>query len=191
MSTTETIDDVSPLPHGPAEALTALHKATARVAAALDGIFSGEGAGPIWAALSEALFWVAALEDEAERAPGYFTRRNADPGGLTVGGLVYARNMHAHELVTAGEVEWVVGSVTAVLTPPGEPPPEPGRGMIFGVRLRWVPLSKLPPPRETEKHGRDEMYRDHVEGRLLTEPLHAAATWLASMLPQSSPEVSG
>ena len=54
-------------------------------------------------ALSEALYWVDWLDDQAENTvSNYFAQRYNDPRGRTVGGLIYVRNMHAHVLVSTG-----------------------------------------------------------------------------------------
>jgi hypothetical protein len=179
------VTDVSPLPYGPTEALVGSREASARIDAPIDRIFTGGGGALIWRALSEALFWIAALDDQGRALPGYDARRDGEDGGRTVGGLVYARNRHAHNLVTAGEAEFIVPAPTVIQMPPGEPAAaSSGRGTVFAMRARWVPLVALPPPDRPERHGRDAMYDGHVAGRPLREPLDEAAAWLDTVFPR-------
>lgn len=176
------------MPHGPDAALQGLRQAVARLDDSPRKLLSGEGGAQAWIALSEALYWVAALDDHASKLGAcYFKTRDADPVGKTVGGLVFARNIHAHELVTTGEASFQMGSPRIKLTPPGEPVPK-GRGTLFSVTLIWIPLTNLPArpavvsrkqqdPRGADPHGRDLMYRDRVAGRPLALPFVDAIAW--------------
>ena len=48
------------------------------------------------------------------------------------------------------------------------------------VASEWIPLADLPSPGEPEKHGRDQMYQEHVAGRPMTEPMEDALRWYKS-----------
>jgi hypothetical protein len=167
-----------PLPHGPEAALNGLREAVSRLHKAVHGVLNGRGGGEaIWITLSEALYWVAAMDDRY-RGDDYFLRRNQDPGGRTAAGLVYARNGHAHELVSAGEAVFEVGSPRVVQIPPGEAAPSPGRGTIFSMQLRWVTLDRLPVHERGEKYGRDVFYQNHIAEQPITRPFDDAIEWL-------------
>lgn len=171
--------DVLPLPHGPEAALNGLREAVSRLREAVSGVLRGRaGYEAIWIALSEALYWVAAMDDRYRGAADYFSRRDKDAGGRTVAGLVYARNSHAHELVSAGEAVFEVGSIRPVQIPPGETAPPPGRGPWFSMQLRWVTLDRLPLPAHVERHGRDVFYQNHIADRPITHPFDDAIGWL-------------
>lgn len=171
--------DVMPLPHGPEAALNGLREAVSRLREAASGVLRGRaGYEAIWIALSEALYWVAAMDDRY-RGADYFSRRNKDAGGRTVAGLVYARNSHAHELVSAGEAAFEVGSIRPVQIPPGGTAPPPGRGTFLSMQLRWVTLDHLPlPPAHVKQHGRDVFYQNHIAERPITRPFDDAIEWL-------------
>lgn len=95
--------DVMPLPHGPEAALNGLREAVSRLREAVSSVLRGRaGYESIWIALSEALYWIAAMDDRYRGTSYYFSRRDKDACGRTVAGLVYARNRHAHELVSTG-----------------------------------------------------------------------------------------
>lgn len=123
--------------------------------------------------LSEALYWVAALDDHYGAAE-YFSQRNEDLGGRTVAGLVYARKSHTHELVSAGEASFEVGSFRVVQTRPGEIEPPSRRSTFLSMQLRWVTLDRLPSPAQKERHNRDVFYRDHIAEQPITHPFHDA-----------------
>jgi hypothetical protein len=149
----------------------------------------GGGGGHIWIALSEALYWVAALDDWAKSPDeeSYFKRRALTPEGRTVGGLVFARNAHAHELVTAGEAEFEMGT-PVIRTGPEASQYSGGGGTLFTVRFKWVALEKL--TARDKNHGRDRMYDERVAGRLLTEPFKDAVAWFEAMIAGSGPSRS-
>lgn len=169
------VTDSSVLPHGPNVALDGLRKSHERLHHAIDQVLRGGGGGPVWIALSEALYWIAALDDHFA-GDDYWSERISTEGGRSVGGLVYARNMHAHELVSAGEAQFTIGSSSVQTYPPGEAP-QPGRGTVFSTQLLWVGLNSLPAPERREKHGRDQMYADRVGRRPLSHPVNDAIAW--------------
>ena len=104
------VTDVMPLPHGPEAALNGLSEAVSRLRDAVSRFLRGGTGEAIWITLSEALCWIAAMDDHY-KADDYFLRRAEDSGGRTVAGLVYARNSHAHELVSACEAVLEVGTL--------------------------------------------------------------------------------
>lgn len=170
--------DVDPLPHGPKEALRGLAHAIERLIDANRQLLTGGGGGPVFVAMAESLFWVAALDEQGrKRGPSdYVRRRDAEPVGRTVGGLFFARNHHAHELVSTGEVAVHAHGLSAHV---GPDLPPPGRGTIFSIQLRWAPRSALPNKdrRHPEKRDRDLMYDLQVAERSLTLPLLDALGW--------------
>ncbi len=149
------------------------------------GLGKGGGLVPIVIALSEALFWVGALDDAARRRndQAYWSQRDNEPHGRAVAGLLYARNFHTHELISTAAANWEMGTATAFVTPPGEAPRPPGSGTLFSVQYVWEDLARLPLPAITEKHGRDRLYDDHVANRPLSHPLDEAAAWFAELFP--------
>lgn len=91
-----------PVPHEPDVALDGLRAARGRLDDARSGLLRGRTAGWIVIALSECLHWVNPLDEEAaRRSTDYRSRRNTDPDGTVVRGLLYARNFHAHSLITS------------------------------------------------------------------------------------------
>ena len=166
-----------PLPHGPEAALNGLCEAVTRLRDAVNRVLRGETGEAIWIALSEALYWVAAMDDHYNKADDYFSRRAEDPVGRTVAGLVYARNSHAHELVSAGEAVFDIGTPRVIQIPLGEMAPPPGRGAIFSMQLRWVALNLLPLPTQKNQHDRDVFYQDNVAEQPIAQPFDDAIEW--------------
>lgn len=177
----ERMRDETPLPHGPDVALAALDAALERLRTANAGLLRGKGGAPIWIALTESLLWVAALDDRFRRTvPDYFTCRAADACGRATGGLVFARNMHVHELVTTGAAVFIPGTARLVITPAGEPRPPPGRGTALTIELRWAHADGAILTGARDRQHRDAMYRECVSGRLLSEPFADAVVWLSA-----------
>lgn len=179
-----------PLPHSPPIAIDGLRRAVTRVDNASGGVLAGGGGSPVWIALSEALYWVAALDDYAEPAVAdYFPRRDNDADGRVAAGLVYARNRHAHEVVSTAEAAFEIPRITITMTPAGQPSPPPGRGTLFSVQLRWTPLAELPSSGAVERRGRDKMYDERVAGRPLGEPFGDAVRWFERVFGEQYPFV--
>ena len=177
--------DGDPLPHGRSVARQGLRGAARRVKDGVSGSARGGGFVPIVIALSEALFWVGALDDEAKASneQAYWSQRDNDPLGRAVGGLLYARNLHTHALISTAAANWEIGTATGIVTTPGEAPPRRGRSTLFSVQFVWEDFLKLPLPERTEKHSRDRLYAEHVAGRPLSHPLGDAETWFSQLLP--------
>lgn len=177
--------DRDALPSGPKVALLGLRGAMLRLKDGGAGLVKGGGSAPIVIALSEALFWVGALDDEARRGDerAYWSQRDNEPYGRTVAGLLYARNFHTHELISTAAVNWEIGTATAFVTPPGKAPRPPGRGTLFSVQFVWEDLARLPLPALRERRSRDRLYDDHVASRPLSHPLDEAAAWFAELFP--------
>jgi hypothetical protein len=138
-----------------------------------------QGAAPVTIALGEALLWADALDNHLERAEGaaaYFDRRAGHPAGRAVGGLVYARNFQAHELVGAASASFE--AKTPLITH------EAGKltvsGLGFSIRLMWRDGADLPP--RAERWERDAMYEERVAGRPLSHPIDEAIDWFDSAL---------
>lgn len=168
-----------PLPHGPDIARQGLRRAAQRVRDGVSGSLRGGGFAPIVIALSEALFWVGALDDEAKASneEAYWSQRDNDPLGRAIGGLLYARNFHTHQLISTAAANWEVGTGTVIVAGPGEAPAPPGRSTLLSVQFVWEDFPKLPLPVIAEKRGRDRLYAQHVAGRPLSHPLGHAETW--------------
>jgi hypothetical protein len=167
------VDDDTRLPDGPDIGLRALLEAIARAHPSSGPITRGEdalyGESRVSASVVEALFWIAALDDHFQGvAPDYFNRRDSEPGGRTVGGLVYARNLGGHGLHAASAVRYEVGAIGS-----GRP--------LLSAYFRWAQLADLPKPGRTEKRDRDRMYEERVAGQPLSEPLRVAHEWLKAM----------
>lgn len=177
--------DGDPLPHGPNVARQGLRGAARRVKDGVSGLPRGGGSAPIVIALSEALFWVGALDDEAKASneEAYWSERDNDPLGRAVGGLLYARNFHTHKLISTTTANWEIGTATGIVTTPGEAPRPPGRSTLFSVQFVWEDFPKLPLPGIREKRGRDTLYDQYVAGRALSHPLGEAETWFSQCLP--------
>lgn len=176
-------DDQRPMtvPHGPEVALRGLGEAVERLRPCNEGLLRGRGTAPAVIALSEALFWVKALDDrlrDNSRNACYYSDRDAAADGQTVAGLTYARNFHTHQLLSLTKTDSEAYPATV------EHHPDSGRTIrwsdqgIFRVWLRWAPLTELPDPERTDSHRRDEFYDDRVGGRELCDPLDGALAWL-------------
>ena len=118
--------------------------------------------------LAEALYWLAAIEDDAQgktptESDSYFATRDASTNGKTVGGLIFARNLVTHELLIPIKPE-PVGAYGAA--PYGTAP------YGGGTQWRWKSRIELGSP--IDKHGCDISYDDHVAGRGVGAPLQAA-----------------
>ena len=133
-----------PLPHAPSDALMGLQAAAARLDEATGKLLCGGGGAPIWIALSEALYWTATIDEQLQsKDRGYRQLRDKDSAGRAVGGLIFARNFHAHEMASAGGAEFEVPAPTIIMTPPGAPLPPAGRGPLFAVHFRWIAIEEL------------------------------------------------
>jgi hypothetical protein len=124
--------------------------------------------------------WIAMLHVHAHDMfrQEYYTRRNAE--APVVGGLLFARNFHAHDLaVDTDEIAFTFGRVRLFSASSGRPSPQSAR-RPFDVALRWVAFAELPQTGKRE-HGRDLMYRDNVELRPLTDPIDEARVWLRDL----------
>lgn len=164
--------------------LYGLARAIERFGPARSAMLSGEGAKAVAIVVGEALWWVAALDDFFRTDLGrnhWFGIRHADPHGQCVAGLLYARNLHSHQLSP-------LGCLTDDLRPVApEPPPTPPANLgpndqwvaVPPIRLlvAWRRLSDLPRPGKPEMHGRDRMYDQTVATRPLAEPLQDALSF--------------
>jgi len=152
------------------------------LASALDRVRSGAsnrgGDDPI-ASVAEAFMWLKGLEDHHAAQLGncaYYQRRDATDEGLTLGGLMWARNFFQHELLPAAHLILIV-------------PPMVWRGgtrmvstIVTGGPIydyRWKPLSDL--PARPDRNNRRLWYGRFVAGRELVPPLDAAVGWLRAI----------
>jgi hypothetical protein len=126
---------------------------------------------------AEALNWLYSLEEwhkeqlRAVGVPDYYTRRDNDPDGRVVAGVIYARGLVAHQLATAGRLAHGVFPSTFPSVFPG------------GLAWRWRPFSELPPPGKPETHGRDQKYRRYVEHEPVLTTMRATQRFFISTVP--------
>lgn len=130
-------------------------------------------------AISESLWWIASVDKAAQQQKGYFDRREQSPEGRTVGGLIYVRNLHNHQLRAAAAIDVSVGPVK-VITGNRSPAQVPGATPtgFYRESYRWSSLTDLPDPQIDERHRRDEWYEERVAGRPISHPLEEAIEWL-------------
>jgi hypothetical protein len=90
----------------------------------------------------------------------YFAERAADADGQVVGGMIYARGLAVHK---DSDVADLIGRRPFTVGRSALGGGDTLRGP--GVALVWIAFTALPSPDNPEKHGRDAMYQQHVEGR--------------------------
>jgi hypothetical protein len=137
----------------------------------LDNRISDSNLGDPWIPFAEALNWLYSLEEwhkEELKAVGvdYYVRRDSDPDGRIVAGVVYARGLVAHQLT-------LVSMLVVGVFPTFFPSVFPG-----GEEWRWRRFLDLPPPSKKENHQRDQRYVDYVEDEPLLTILRAAERFL-------------
>jgi hypothetical protein len=169
-----------PLLHGADIALRGLGLAHGRLREGVTKYLRGDDRELVAIALSEALHWIVVLDDHGlEHVSKYSQKRDSSPSGRTVGGLVYARNFYAHELISAKQAEFKAGEME---TAQGSVSDSYGRGPSLEMQLRWTVLQGLAPSRNKETHNRDQMYDENVAERPLSHPIADARAWLESTL---------
>jgi hypothetical protein len=147
------------LPRGADLALRGLELAHGRLREGVNKYLRGEGGALVAVALSEALYWIAWSDCYGlKHVNDYSQTRDSSPGGRTVGGLGYARNFEAHELISTTDDAW----------------PE--------IPLRWIAFRNLPAPKRAERRGRDQMYDEKVAEQPLSQPIAYARAWLEAIL---------
>lgn len=184
-------NDAETFEGGPELGLSGLEAAIARIHEANRNLLTGGGQAPIARALSEALFWTAALDDffaTDQGAEKYWTARAGDADGRTAAGLIFARNMLSHGLHVAGAIQLLVHPPTLMREGdtvtlrwarlPGRDYGSGDRGTVLSFQLTWVNISQLPSP-TSPQYGRDEWYRDLIAGRPLTHPFDSAYRWFS------------
>lgn len=170
---------VDPLPHGADVALRGLELAHGRLRQGVKKYARGDGGALVVIALSEALYWIAALDDHGfNHVSDYSQNRDSFPGGHTVAGLVYAQCFHAHELISTREAAIGVGDPgdESLISDP------PGSGAMLETQPRWTALQDLPAPRRPQRRGSGQMYDEMVAEWPLTQPIAYARAWLESIL---------
>jgi hypothetical protein len=152
---TQTVD----LPQGSDVALRGLELAHGRLREGVKKYVRGDGGVLVTVALTEALYWIAVTDHYGlTHVSDYAQKRASSPGGLTVGGLWYARNFGPHELISPSESAG----------------PE--------MQLGWTASPKLPAPTRAEQRGHADMYDEMVAERPLSQPIAYARVWLESIL---------
>jgi hypothetical protein len=149
-----------PLPQGSDVALRGLELAHGKLREGVNKYVRGDDGALVTVALSEALYWIAVTDDYGlKHVSDYSEKRDSSPGGRTVGGLRYARDFQAQELISTSE----------------DAGPD--------IQLTWTALQKLPAPTRAERRGRNQMYDEMVAERPLSQPIAYARAWLESLLP--------
>jgi hypothetical protein len=167
-----------PFTRGADVALRGLGLAHGRLREGVKKYLRGDDRELVAIALSEALHWIAVLDNHGlEHVSKYSQKRDSSPSGRTVGGLVYARNFHAHELISTKQAE--AGEVETVHGPVSDPY---GREPSLEMQPRWTSLQSLAPSGNKETHNRDQMYDENVAERPLSHPIADARAWLESTL---------
>ncbi len=162
-------------------AMEGLRAATGRVE---DAANTGADAVELQQALVETLWWQKSIEDlwQEELGEQYYRRRDADAGGLAVGGLAYARNVGGHRVDrTYDEVVYRAASAVESVVIAFD------AGSAAPDGLRWPMLDELPPLPMEDPFGRAAMYSEHVAGRALLVPLRQALDFFERLADESSP----
>jgi hypothetical protein len=105
----------------------------------------------------------------------YYAKRDNDPDGEVVAGVIYARGLVAHHLVKVG----LVASLDRYYDDYG----------AYG-NLVWRPFSELPPPDKPEKRGRDDKYKRRVQHKRLSVTMRAVERFLTSTVLSYYPLIS-
>jgi hypothetical protein len=172
--------------------LYGLSQAIERFLPATNAMLNGEGAKAVAIVVGEALWWVASIDDFFRTKLGdqrWWSLRAADQDGQCVAGLIYARNLHSHELTPLGCLAEEKPGPSPE-TPPPAPPSDLGPndqfvivGSVASLRLAWRKLENLPAPAEPERHGRDRLYKLRVADRRLAEPFRDALAFFTASRP--------
>ncbi|MGN7977456.1 hypothetical protein ACTJJ4_07765 [Microbacterium sp. 22195] len=125
----------------------------------------------ILAAITEACWWIASLDEELRDAHGtaYDSAREGDPQGRVIPGLRWARHRHSHDLV---------------ITPDGDVRPflsdEPGTMLFISTPYRWRPISSmnLSGKSATANLHEQRRYRERMENQRVELALSDALGWL-------------
>jgi hypothetical protein len=129
-----------------------------------------------WSALLDCLAWLYRSEERERQHRGaeYYAARAASAEGQVLGALVYFRGEVEH---SAQCDPYMVGLVDAQkwVKERGE---WRNTGQIVSISARVYP--PLHAVARRDRHGRDSMYRSHVEGKALGIPLAKAREFLES-----------
>jgi len=139
--------------------------------AALTRLDDADGLRPTFIALSEALYWAIAIEDDVRKEPWYEVRRAASESWVVIPGIRYARNFATHQVVALTEH---VGGLTIPFTVPFSIPP---------IRSLWLAYEELPPPDKLSKFTPNQQasYRDHLSGQPTIDTLLRVQAWFRSL----------
>jgi hypothetical protein len=141
----------------------------------LDSRINDQATGDPLISLAEALNWAYSLEDwhrkklKAAGIGDYRIRRDNGPDGGVTAGVIYARNLVAHQLTEVGAL---VDVYTGDLY----------HSDIYQGAWRWRPFSQLPKPEpgHEEKQGRDQKYIDHVQEEPLLDRMRDVERFLTT-----------
>ncbi len=127
-----------------------------------------ERLGRAYAAVAEAVWWVAALDEQLAGRYGdpYRDARNEDPNGRVVIGLRWARHRHSHQLPLT--IRFEEGAFLPLSLP-----------LRLSRTFLWRPTSELPTGRPS--HEELAAYTAHVAERTAGEPVELALRWFEAV----------
>jgi hypothetical protein len=136
----------------------------------LEHCIDSPGTGDPLIPFAEALNWIYSLEEWHRKklealGVNYYARRDGDPDGEILAGVIYARGLVAHHLASVG----ILADLDRYYDDYG----------AYGDWV-WRPFSDLPPPNWPEKHGRDDKYKRHVQHKRLRKTMRAGERFFAS-----------
>jgi hypothetical protein len=143
-----------------------LHEALGRLEDCIDSPTAGDPLIPF----AEALNWLYSLEEWHRKAlkplgVDYYLRRDGDPDGMIVAGVIYARGLVAHHLASVG----TLADFDRYYDDYG----------AYGDWV-WRAFSDLPLPDSAEKHDRDDKYKRHIQHKRLRKTMRASERFLTS-----------
>lgn len=126
---------------------------------------------PVLAAVAEACWWLASLDEDLdnEHKFDYRKAREADPRGVLLKGVRWARHRHTHDLITTSH-----GDVRPFLSD------EPGVMFYISKPYSWrsVESMNLQGESATRNPKERERYIEKLEGEEVLPTLQKAHEWL-------------
>lgn len=134
---------------------------------ARDRYAKASGFMPSFIPLSEALYWIAVLDEGFRAEAGYETARQQHSDGAAVPGLRYVRNFHTHEFVTSLEQ---AGGLALPISLPAS----------IRSYVRWRQPDDLPQPTRVTRHtaAQQASYAEDVARNDPRVTLRRASDWL-------------
>jgi hypothetical protein len=134
------------------------------------------------AALMEACWWIAALDEQLKDVRGkeYTDAKDATEDGYPIDGLRWARHRHSHDLIATGD-----GHVQPFFSD------EPGVMFYISRGYRWRTVESMNLTGESATRSKDERvrYEAAVQGKEVVPILEGALRWLTlATSPESPPD---